>query len=95
MPTYEYRCNDCEEIFEVFQRIIDVPLRECPVCGGELKKIISGGVGIIFKGSGFYTTDHKPSSSSSSSVDSLNESPSKEKSEDKNKSADTSSISQK
>jgi predicted nucleic acid-binding Zn ribbon protein len=40
----------------------DIPLKECPVCGGELQKVISGGIGIIFKGSGFYTTDSKRSS---------------------------------
>jgi len=94
MPTYEYRCSVCEEIFEVFQRITDIPLRECPVCGGELKKIISGGAGVIFKGSGFYTTDYKSSSSSTVSSD---KSPSKkdEKCSEKNKSADASNISQK
>jgi len=62
MPTYEYKCTKCEEIFEIFQKMTDVPLKECPVCGGELQKVISGGIGIIFKGSGFYTTDSKRSS---------------------------------
>jgi len=62
MPTYEYKCMDCEEVFEVFQKMTDEPLRECRVCGGELKRLISGGMGIIFKGSGFYTTDYKNSS---------------------------------
>jgi putative FmdB family regulatory protein len=65
MPTYEYKCKSCEELFEIFQKITDAPLSECPVCGGQLKKIISGGAGIIFKGSGFYTTDYKNSSSTS------------------------------
>lgn len=59
MPTYEYKCNECEEIFEVFQKITDVPLKRCRVCGGTLIRLISGGVGIIFKGSGFYSTDYK------------------------------------
>ena len=59
MPTYEYKCTKCEEIFEIFQKMTDIPLNECPVCGGELQKVISGGIGIIFKGSGFYTTDNK------------------------------------
>ena len=62
MPTYEYKCNKCEEVFEVFQKITDEPLKECPVCGGEVKRLVSGGAGIIFKGSGFYTTDYKRSS---------------------------------
>ncbi len=63
MPTYEYKCNKCEEVFEVFQKITDEPLKECPVCGGEVKRLVSGGAGIIFKGSGFYTTDYKGSNS--------------------------------
>ncbi len=63
MPTYEYKCSKCEEIFEYFQRMTDEPLKICPVCGGEIIRLISGGMGIIFKGSGFYTTDYKNSSS--------------------------------
>ena len=66
MPTYEYKCTKCEEIYEIFQKMTDVPLKECPVCGGELQKVISGGIGIIFKGSGFYTTDSKRSSATGS-----------------------------
>jgi len=62
MPTYEYKCIECEEVFEVFQKITDEPLKTCQVCGGELKRLISGGIGVIFKGSGFYTTDYKNSS---------------------------------
>jgi len=67
MPTYEYKCKNCEEVFEIFQKMTDAPLRDCPVCGGVLSKVISGGIGIIFKGSGFYTTDYKNSSSVGSS----------------------------
>ncbi|MGQ9615308.1 MAG: FmdB family zinc ribbon protein [Spirochaetota bacterium] len=62
MPTYEYRCNECEELFEFFQKITDEPLKTCPACGGELVRLISGGMGVIFKGHGFYTTDYKNSS---------------------------------
>jgi putative FmdB family regulatory protein len=69
MPTYEYRCSKCEEEFEFFQKISEEPIRECPVCKGELKRVISGGAGIIFKGSGFYTTDYKNSSTVNSSGD--------------------------
>ena len=64
MPTYEYKCNKCEEILERFQKITDPPLQDCPVCGGELKRLISGGIGVIFKGSGFYVNDSKSSSKS-------------------------------
>lgn len=67
MPTYEYRCSKCEEAFEFFQKISEEPIRECPLCKGELKRVISGGAGIIFKGSGFYTTDYKNSSTVNSS----------------------------
>jgi putative FmdB family regulatory protein len=65
MPTYEYKCSCCEELFERFQKITDPPLKECPVCGGELTRLISGGIGIIFKGSGFYVTDSKNAKKSS------------------------------
>ena len=82
MPTYEYKCKGCEEAFEIFQKISEDPLKSCPVCGGELKRIISGGAGIIFKGSGFYTTDYKNSSSSISSPSS-EEKKNEEKNEEK------------
>ena len=62
MPTYEYKCSECEEVFEFFQRMTDEPKKTCPVCAGELNRLISGGMGVIFKGSGFYTTDYKNSS---------------------------------
>jgi len=69
MPTYEYKCSKCEEAFEFFQKISEEPIRECPVCKGELKRVISGGAGIIFKGSGFYTTDNKNPSTVNSTGD--------------------------
>jgi len=59
MPTYEYQCQKCGHVFEAFQSITDEPLKECPVCKGPVKKLISSGVGLIFKGSGFYETDYK------------------------------------
>ncbi len=61
MPTYLYECKKCGR-FEDFQRITDDPLAECPDCKGPVKRII-GAPGIIFKGSGFYSTDAKSSSS--------------------------------
>jgi putative FmdB family regulatory protein len=66
MPTYEYECTECNIRFEKFQSIKDDPLTECPECKGRVKRLISAGVGIIFKGSGFYTTDYKKSSATSS-----------------------------
>ncbi len=61
MPTYEYRCADCGHEFEEFQSISDAPVTICPSCGGKTQRIISGGAGLIFKGSGFYITDYRNS----------------------------------
>ncbi len=63
MPTYEYQCDKCGYTFEVFQRISAEPIKTCPKCGGHVRRLIGGGMGIIFKGSGFYTTDYKQSKS--------------------------------
>jgi putative FmdB family regulatory protein len=59
MPTYDYRCQKCGHQFEVFQSITADPLRKCPVCSGVLERLIGGGGGLVFKGSGFYITDYK------------------------------------
>ena len=61
MPTYEYECIECKYTFDEFQQITDEPLTECPKCRGKLRRLISGGAGVIFKGSGFYVTDYKRS----------------------------------
>jgi putative FmdB family regulatory protein len=58
MPTYEYRCTDCGNRVEVFQRIGDVSPTVCEVCGGTLRKVFHP-AGIVFKGSGFYATDSR------------------------------------
>ncbi len=63
MPTYEYECTKCGHTFEKLQKISDDPLTKCPKCKGALRRVIHGGMGVIFKGSGFYTTDYKKSSS--------------------------------
>jgi putative FmdB family regulatory protein len=65
MPTYEYRCKDCGHEFEAVQSFTDDPITVCPTCGGTVKKRF-GNVGISFKGSGFYKTDTRSSSSSGS-----------------------------
>jgi putative FmdB family regulatory protein len=58
MPTYEYECPDCANRFEVFQSMRDEPVKVCPKCGGnEVHRFISGGNGVIYKGTGFYSTD--------------------------------------
>ena len=59
MPTYEYECTACKCRFEEYQRLTEPPLTTCPKCKGRLRRLVSGGVGIIFKGSGFYETDYK------------------------------------
>ena len=73
MPIYEYACTSCGERTEAKQGFDDPPLETCPNCGGKLRKLYSP-VGIVFKGSGFYSTDQKskkstkePSKSSSDS----------------------------
>jgi putative FmdB family regulatory protein len=58
MPTYEYECPDCGYRFEEFQKMSDEPVKRCPKCNGKVKRLISAGSGIIFKGSGFYATDY-------------------------------------
>ena len=74
MPTYEYACTSCGERTEAKQSFSDPPLEKCESCGGKLRKLYSP-VGIVFKGSGFYSTDAKKKSSSSSSSGSDSKSP--------------------
>jgi len=62
MPTYEYECQKCLHRFDQFQSITDQPVKSCPVCGGEVRRLISGGGGLLFKGNGFYITDHRSES---------------------------------
>ena len=66
MPIYEYACTACGERTEAKQTFDDPPLTECPICGGSLRKLYSP-VGIVFKGSGFYSTDAKKKSSKAAS----------------------------
>ena len=62
MPTYEYRCPSCQTEFEKFQRMSDEPGAECPNCGAPAERKLSGGAGLLFKGSGFYITDYRSDS---------------------------------
>jgi putative FmdB family regulatory protein len=62
MPIYEYECEQCGVRFERLQRMADASLTECPECSGHVHRVMQP-VGIIFKGSGFYVTDHKGKSS--------------------------------
>jgi len=67
MPTYDYQCDHCGHRFEAFQSIKANPIETCPVCKSPVHRIINGGVGLIFKGSGFYITDYKHAHSSTGS----------------------------
>jgi putative FmdB family regulatory protein len=63
MPTYEYACQKCGHQFEQFQSMRDEPLKKCPQCKkAGLKRLVGGGAGLIFKGTGFYITDYKAKS---------------------------------
>ena len=60
MPTYEYKCEFCGHHFEQFQSITSPPTKICPKCGKEgVTRLLTGGSGLIFKGSGFYSTDYR------------------------------------
>jgi putative FmdB family regulatory protein len=63
MPTYEYECKKCNNVFDVFQGFNDEPVKTCPKCGGEVRRLINGGAGVIYKGAGFYSTDNSAHSS--------------------------------
>ena len=88
MPTYVYACQQCDDRTEVFQRMADDPLTTCEKCGGALRRVLFPPA-VVYKGSGFYTTDYKNGSgtsantSSSSSSDSSSESKSESKPETK------------
>jgi putative FmdB family regulatory protein len=69
MPTYDYQCRKCGHRFEQFQSITAAPVKSCPKCKGKVARLLSGGAGIIFKGSGFYHTDYKKSSPASHKAD--------------------------
>ena len=67
MPTYEYECRKCGHQLEQFQNISAAPLKKCPSCGkNALRRLLGAGAGIIFKGTGFYQTDYRRSSTAPS-----------------------------
>jgi putative FmdB family regulatory protein len=69
VPTYEYRCTECDHTFDAVQSFTDDPIEVCPTCGGRVRKLF-GNVGIVFKGSGFYKTDSRDKKSAVSTADS-------------------------
>ena len=93
MPTYQYACTNPEtkHQFEVVQSFTDEPVSECPECGAAVRKVY-GSVGVVFKGSGFYRTDSRKSSSASEAP-STSSSPAKESSSSAPKDSGSSSSS--
>ena len=94
MPIYEYACTSCGERTEAKQSFDDPPLEECPICGGRLRKLYSP-VGIVFKGSGFYSTDAKGSKKESKSEDTKKDTKKETKKETKPAKADSTTKSDK
>jgi len=62
MPTYEYECCNCPNRFEVFQKMTEEHLKHCPKCKGKVRRLVGTGSGVIYKGSGFYTTEYRSES---------------------------------
>ena len=92
MPTYDYKCPKCGTEFQEFQKITAKAGAKCPKCGAKAERQLSGGAGLVFKGSGFYLTDYgrsgqpkKSDSEGSGSADKPAEKPAAEKSEPKPK----------
>nr|WP_116114683.1 FmdB family zinc ribbon protein [Austwickia chelonae] len=92
MPTYAYACTDCGHNFEVRQSFSDNALTDCPECTGRLRKLFNA-VGVVFKGSGFYRTDSRGSSSSSTAASSSSSSAPSTGSPSSGSSSDSSSSS--
>jgi putative FmdB family regulatory protein len=94
LPTYQYRCTECDHAFEEFQSFTDDALTVCPVCGGRLRKVFNA-VGVVFKGSGFYRNDSRAKdTAASSSKDGSSGSESSTSSTSASGSADSGSASQ-
>jgi putative FmdB family regulatory protein len=75
VPTYSYRCTECDNAFDIQQALSDDSLTECPACTGKLRKLFNT-VGVTFNGSGFYRTDSRKSSGGESKSSSSSSSPS-------------------
>ncbi len=89
MPTYDYECTECGYSFEYFQSMSDEPLKTCPKCGGKVRRLIGGGLGVIFKGSGFYVTDNRKTNSASSSPNKADSKSEKKESQKSEKNSDS------
>ncbi len=87
MPIYTYRCESCGVQFERNQKFSDAPLTRCPECGKKSLRKVYTPVGIVFKGSGFYATDHRSPSGNSRAGSTHEGSTHEEKSSSENKPA--------
>ena len=91
MPIYTYRCESCGVQFERNQKFSDAPLTRCPECGKKSLRKVYTPVGIVFKGSGFYATDHRSPSGGRASGSHSEEKPAGESKESKSGSSESSS----
>jgi putative FmdB family regulatory protein len=80
MPTYQYACTECGHAFEQVQSFSEDSLTECPACTGRLRKLFNA-VGVVFKGSGFYRTDSRSSTSTETTSDTKSETKTETKTE--------------
>ena len=92
MPTYQYACTECDHAFEQVQAFSDDALTECPECHGRLRKLFNA-VGVVFKGSGFYRTDSRSSTSSSDTASTSTKTETKTETKSETKPAATASAS--
>src|SRR6266702_4903264 len=90
MPTYEYLCRVCSHRFETWQKMTDDPLTTCPECGGVIRRVLFP-AGIVFKGSGFYKTDHNGSGAAGGANGNANKS---EKAEESTREGETKTASE-
>lgn len=90
MPTYSYACTECDNRFDAVQAFTDDALTSCPQCSGRLRKLFNS-VGVVFKGSGFYRTDSRESTKSTSGAKSDSSTGSDKSSSEKSSSSDKSS----
>ena len=84
MPTYNYYCSDCDAHFSYFQKMSEIAKSNCEKCEGKINRVITGGTGLIFKGSGFYLTDYKNDTKSKVDVTESNNSKNNESAKKEN-----------
>ena len=90
MPTYDYQCDACDHLFELYQGINDPVKKKCPECGKlKLRRLLGTGAAVVFKGSGFYQTDYRSDSYRKAAAA---DKPSDSKSSDSGKSAKSEST---